>query len=329
MKILITGGTGFIGSRLALEGIRRGHRVRVFGQVNTAAERQNREQLDRQSVEVVLGSVIEQSKVAAAVSGCDLVFHLAAAQHESNVPDQHFRDVNVAGTRHVLEACHSGGVKRVVHGSTIGVYGEAMEGALDESSPVKPNSIYGETKLEGERLVLSYADRLPLSIIRISETYGPGDRRLLKLFKAVRSKMFFMIGRGENIHQLIYIDDLVEGMFLAAERPEALGKLYVLAGSEMLTTNDMVAAIADVLCRSGPQRRLPLWPFLAAGFILEKTLRPLGIKPPLHRRRLDFFRKSFYFNPGKSNRDLGFQPKTPFREGAELTVRWYRDQGLL
>ncbi len=329
MNILITGGTGFIGSRLALAGVRRGYRVRVLGQINTDAERRNFELLDKQGVTVLLGSVTERDKVVAAVSGCDFVFHLAAAQHESNVPDQHFWDVNVTGTRNVLDASEAAGVKRLVHGSTIGVYGEAMEGELSEDSPVQPSNIYGVTKFEGERLALSYAGRLPLTVVRISETYGPGDRRLLKLFRAVRSKAFFMIGSGENKHQLIYVDDLVEGMFLAAERSQALGQVYVLAGDEIFSTNDMVNTIADRLGVPRPSWRLPLWPFLTLAFAMEKTLRPLGIQPPLHRRRLDFFRKSFYFNPTKPRRQLGFQPTLRFCDGAALTAQWYRDQGLL
>ena len=192
MNVLITGGTGFIGSRLALKCLHMGHRVRVFGQENTPAEAVNRELIQAEGAEIVVGSVTDNEKVIESLHGIDIVYHLAAAQHEANVSDQIFWDVNVTGTRNLIEASFGAGVKRFVHGSTIGVYGSALNGKLDEDSPLRPDNIYGITKLEGERVVLSYQGKLPLVIIRISETYGPGDRRLLKLFKGIKKNIFFI-----------------------------------------------------------------------------------------------------------------------------------------
>ena len=329
MKIGITGGTGFIGSRLAIKSLEQGHSVEVLGQVNNAAELENQEMLKDRGINVTLGSVTEREKLFGLVQGCDIVFHLAAAQHEANVPDQHFWDVNVEGTRNVLEVSVEAKIKRFVQGSTIGVYGSAMEGEIDEDSPLKPDNIYGVTKYEGERLALSFADKIPISIVRISETYGPGDRRLLKLFKAIKKNVFFMIGKGDNKHQLIYVDDLIEGMYLAATAEQAVGEIFVLAGKEVLSTQEMVDSIAKQLGTSIRRSHAPLGPFLIAATIMEKTLRPLGIQPPLHRRRLDFFRKSFFFSQEKALKILGFQPKTGFAEGVAETARWYKEQGYL
>ncbi len=329
MKIVITGGTGFIGSRLAIKSLEQGHSVELLGQVNNAAELENQEMLKDRGINVTLGSVTEREKLFGLVQGCDIVFHLAAAQHEANVPDQHFWDVNVEGTRNVLEVSVEAKIKRFVHGSTIGVYGSAMEGEIDEDSPLKPDNIYGVTKREGERLALSFADKIPISIVRISETYGPGDRRLLKLFKAIKKNVFFMIGKGDNKHQLIYVDDLIEGMYLAATAEQAVGEIFVLAGKEVLSTQEMVDSIAKELGTSIQRSHAPLGPFLITATIMEKTLRPLGIQPPLHRRRLDFFRKSFFFSQEKALKILGFQPKTGFAEGVAETARWYKEQGYL
>ncbi|HDO34526.1 MAG TPA: NAD(P)-dependent oxidoreductase, partial [Chromatiales bacterium] len=183
MNVLVTGGTGFIGSRFSLRARAEGHAVRVLAQVNTEAEDRNRSELRAAGVEFIEGSVEEAAPVREAACGMELVFHLAAAQHEANVGPEHFRRVNVEGTRNVLEAALAAGVGRVVHGSTIGVYGSASHGELSESTPPSPVNVYGTTKLEGERLALSYGDRIPVVAVRISETYGPGDRRLLKLFR--------------------------------------------------------------------------------------------------------------------------------------------------
>jgi nucleoside-diphosphate-sugar epimerase len=329
VNVFITGGTGFIGSRLALKCLEKGDSVKILGQENNDAEAENRKLIEAKGTEVALASVTDREKVFELVQGSDLVYHLAATQHEANVPDQRFWDVNVAGTKHVLEASIHARVKRFIHGSTIGVYGSALEGTINERSPLKPNNIYGVTKLEGEKLVLSFQDKLPVVIIRISETYGPGDRRLLKLFKAIKKNVFFMIGSGRNMHHPIYIDDLIAGLFLAATAEKAVGRIFVLAGKEPLTTREMVEVIARQLGTKIPKFRVPLSPFLALATLIETVLRPMGIQPPLHRRRMDFFRKSFVFSPEAAFEELGFIPKYSFQQGVKETARWYAEMGYL
>jgi dihydroflavonol-4-reductase len=329
MNVLITGGTGFIGSRLALKCLETGISVSILGQENTAAEADNRRLVQRRGAQVILASVTDRARVFESLQGIDLVYHLAAAQHEANVPDQRFWDVNVHGTQNILEACLNAKVKRLVHGSTIGVYGSALEGEIDEQSSLKPDHIYGITKLEGEKVVRSFQDQLPAVVIRISETYGPGDRRLLKLFRAIKKHLFWMIGDGTNLHHLIYIDDLIEGLLLASTVPAAVGKTFVLSGTAPLTTNDMVEIIAKQLRVRRSNLRLPLAPLLILATATEKTLRPMGIQPPLHRRRMDFFQKSFVFSQEQSERVLGFIPHTTFQQGVAETAKWYSDMGYL
>jgi dihydroflavonol-4-reductase len=329
MKTLITGGTGFIGSRLALRCLEGGDSVLIFGQVNTPAEEENRQLLESCGATVILGSVTDRDRLFEVLQGIDVVYHLAAAQHEANVPNQRFRDVNVTGTENLLEASVAAGVARFVHGSTIGVYGTALDGCLDEQSPVHPDNIYGVTKLAAETRVLAFREELPVVIIRIAETYGPGDRRLLKLFKAIQKKVCFTIGSGKNLHHLIYIDDLVEGLCLAGTVKDAVGQVFVLAGKEPLTTAAMLETIARQLGTRIPAFHLPLSMFLAAAILLENTCRPLGIQPPLHRRRLDFFRKSFVFSHEWSAKLLGFTPRIAFEQGVAETARWYKVRGDL
>lgn len=329
MRVLITGGTGFIGSRLALRCLAEGHEVAVLGQENTDAESSNRRHLEAQGAEVITASVTDRERLFAVMQGVERVYHLAAAQHEANVPDQHFWEVNVTGTQHLLDASVKAGVKRFIHGSTIGVYGAASSGIIDEQSPLQPDNIYGETKLEGEKRVLRQRDQLPVVIVRISETYGPGDYRLLKLFKAIQKRVFLMVGNGQNVHHLIYIDDLVEGLILAATVTSAVGETFVLAGKETLTTDEMVRTIAAQLGTHIPTWRAPLPLLQAAATVLEKSLPPLGIQPPLHRRRLDFFRKSFVMSSEKADKLLGFAPQWHFRDGVRATAQWYAEMGYL
>lgn len=330
MKVLITGGTGFIGSRLAMRCVERGYEVSVLGREDASdVEIETRTSLGDQGVNVIVGSVTDRKRMFEVSRDMNVVFHLAAAQHEMNVPDELFRSVNVEGTRNMLEASLEAGVERFVHGSSIGVYDRDVASIVDESTQLRPDNIYGITKAEGEDTVREFFDKLACTIIRISETYGPGDRRLLKLFRGVDKGVFFVIGNGKNIHQLIYVDDLVDGLLLAAKHPAATSETFVLAGAERLTTNDMVRAVADAVSARQKKWRAPLWPFMLLATVLESTLRPLGIQPPLHRRRMDFFTKSFQISTTKAENVLGFKATTSFADGTRQTAEWYRSKSLL
>lgn len=328
MRLLVTGGTGFIGSRLALTAVEAGHGVVATGMVSSPPTVANCEILRRAGIDVQIKTIDELVQPAGALHGIEAVIHLAAAQHEMNVPDAHFKRVNVAGTARLLAAAKEAGVGRFVHGSTIGVYG-GLGGLVDEQTPPAPENIYGATKLEAEGLVLAEAPNLSVAIVRIAEVYGPGDRRLLKLFKAIEHKRFFHLGRGDNLHHPIFVDDLVRGLLLMTSHAAAAGQVFILPGKDIVTTNDMVAAVAAAVEQPPPSFRLPLWPFMAAAGILESTLRPLGVQPPLHRRRMDFFCKSFHLDGGKAARELDFVPQVGFVDGAQRTARWYRECGML
>lgn len=328
MQILITGGTGFIGSRLGLRCLADGDEVRILGQENTEAEAENRKEIEEAGGEVVLGSVLDAPLVRDVVEHVDVVFHLAATQHEMDIPDRRFRDVNVRGTETVLQAAAAAGIDRFVYGSTIGVYGRP-EGTIDESTGCRPDNIYGETKLEAEKRVLASREALPAVVVRIPEVYGPGDRRLLKLFRAIDRGVFVMIGSGKNLHHPIYIEDLVNGLLAAARVPAAIGELLLFAGKETVTTREMVEAIAGALGKTPPRWSLPLAPFAGLARVLELALRPFGVQPPLHRRRLDFFRKSFRLDATKARETIGFSPRIGFVEGARRTAEWYRQKGYV
>jgi nucleoside-diphosphate-sugar epimerase len=166
-------------------------------------------------------------------------------------------------------------------------------------------------------------------VVRISETYGPADLRLLKLFRAIKRGRYVTLGSGLNERQLIYVDDLCRALLAAVQTPGAAGETMILAGGERLTTDAMVASICTALGRPARARHFPLWPFDIAAKMCETLLPPVGLKPPLHSRRLDFFRKSFRFSTERAARILGFRPQTPFATGAQLTANWYSDAGLL
>jgi len=330
MKILITGGTGFIGSALALKCLSEGSKVVALGREQaTPVEVSNSNRIRAAGGEVGTALIDNQGQLEVAMKDTDVVFHLAAAQHEMNISDEVFEAVNIEGTRKVLDAAVNQGVKRFIHGSTIGVYGRDTDSVVDEETPLRPDNIYGQTKAEGEAVVRQYFDRLSSTIIRISETYGPGDQRLLKLFRAIKKRAFFMIGNGLNLHQLIYIDDLTDGLLLAARTDRCQGETIILAGRERLSSNEMASYIAEAVGAKMRSLHAPLFIFMLAASVMEYTLRPIGIQPPIHKRSMDFFTKSFCINTNKAESILNFSPGVDFRSGAQKTFEWYRDQKLL
>jgi nucleoside-diphosphate-sugar epimerase len=329
MRILVTGATGFIGVHLARLVRQQQHEVVATGRIELATEKARAEALQREGIAIRGGSLLTPGFAAQLLAGCDAVIHLAAAQHEGNVPDSYYRDVNVSAHRLLLEAAVAAGVRRFVYGSTIGIYGSAVNGELSEDTEPRPENIYATTKLEAEGVTHRFSDRIETCIVRISETYGPGDLRLLKLFRGIDRGAFVMIGTGRNLRQVIYVGDLVRGLLLAATSDKAIGQTFVLAGSEVMTTADMVRQIATALGCKTSSLRIPIWPFRIAAAVFESTLRPLGIQPPLTQRRLDFFTKSFTFSTEKTRSILGFAPEVSFASGATLTAGWYRENGLV
>jgi nucleoside-diphosphate-sugar epimerase len=327
-KVLITGGTGFIGSALARACAAEGDEVRILGQANTPAESQNLRQLSENGFTMVEGSVVDVNTVQRGVRGVDIVYHLAAAQHEAGKPDEHFYNVNVRGTKNMLDASCAAGVRRFVHGSTIGVY-QANNGTVGDDTLTVPDNIYGSTKLEAEGIVANYRDKLTTVVIRISETYGPGDWRLLKLFRTILKGKYFHVGKSNNLHHPVYVTDLVNGLRLAAESEIATGLTVVLPGFEVLTSRDMVTTIARALKVPPPERTIPLWPVWTAATLMEWMFRPLFLQPPLHRRRIHFFTKSFRFSGDKARALLGYVPCVSFEEGVRRTAEWYQRMGLI
>jgi nucleoside-diphosphate-sugar epimerase len=218
-----------------------------------------------------------------------------------------------------------------VHCSTVGVHGDTGRTPASEQTPFAPPDSYCESKLEGE---LAARERfaslgLPGVVFRPVGIHGPGDTRFLKLFRGLARGRFVMIGRGDVLYHLTYIDDLCDGILLCASRPEAVGDAFILGGDHATTLNEIVAEVARAVGARPPRWHVPLAPVLAAGWLTETLCRPLRIEPPLHRRRVEFFSKHRAFDIAKARRVLGYAPRVDLREGITRTARAYRDAGWL
>jgi nucleoside-diphosphate-sugar epimerase len=170
---------------------------------------------------------------------------------------------------------------------------------------------------------------MDLVIVRPTGIYGPGDRRLFKMFGAIARGRFLMLGRGRNFYHLTYVEDLCAGFELCGTVPAARGRTYILGGGEVTTLDELVRITAEVAGRKPPRVRLPVWPVWAAGALCEAVCAPLRISPPLYRRRVDFFRKSRAFDISRARRELGYAPSVGLREGIRRTLGWYREHGWI
>ena len=326
MRVLVTGATGFTGGHLARGLAAQGREVVALVRDDGRAG-----SLRTDGITLAKGDIRDADAVERAAAGAEVVYHIAAIYRQAGLREDEYRAVNARAVATVIEAAARAGVKRVVHCSTVGVHGDVEHPPANEDAPLKPGDIYQVTKLEGERVAREAAAStgVEVAIARPTGIYGPGDRRLLKLFRGVARRRFLVLGSGEIFYHLTYIDDLVEGFRLCGEVPAAAGRTYILAGAEVTTLNELIRIIAEVAGVKPPALHAPVWPFWVAGAACEAICAPFGIEPPLYRRRVDFFTKSRAFDIARARRELGYAPRVSLREGIARTLEWYRKAGWI
>ncbi|MBN2412326.1 NAD-dependent epimerase/dehydratase family protein [candidate division KSB1 bacterium] len=323
---LVTGASGFTGGYMVKNLLDHGYQVRAF-----VRKTSNTAELKKLPVELAYGDICSFADVEPALKGVDIVFHIAALYRAANLPDKTYFDVNVNGTENILRAALEHNVKRVVYCSTVGVHGHVENPPANETAPFHPGDIYQVTKVEAEKLVMEYyrLKKLPVTIVRPSGIYGPGDLRMLKMYRMVEKKRFLMLGRNDPFYHLTFVTDIVEGFRLAGENPDAAGQAYIIAGDGYGTLKQFAKTIADDLGIKFYVIKLPLWPVYYLGFLCEKICVPLRIQPPIFRRRVDIYLKDRAFDISKAKKELDFQPLVDIREGIHRTADWYIKEGYL
>lgn len=324
-RVLVTGGRGFLGSHVVRALIDRGHDVRVFSHSGRD------DVFGEQPGETFRGDIRDAGAVRDAVRGMHRAVHLVSNFRKGGSDEADAHDVNVQGTKNVLEAAYDEGLHRVVHCSTIGVHGDVKEIPATEDTPFNPQDLYQETKLEAEQWVWDFHRRtgLPIAVVRPISIYGPGDLRMLKLFRGIEKGWFPVAGKGEAFFHPAYIDDVVDGFLLCLDNPAAVGEAFIIGGEGYLTLNELFARIAELLGTSPPWLRIPLPLLQVVAVACEAVFVPLGLEPPLHRRRVSFYRNQRAFSIQKAKEVLGFEPRTSLEEGLRRTITWYRENGYL
>jgi nucleoside-diphosphate-sugar epimerase len=322
-RVLVTGGRGFLGRHLVRRLHEAGHEVSVL------AHRPPRRE-PSVPARVAVGDVRDPGAVLRAVDGAELVVHLVSNFRHAG-SDGEARSINVDGTVNVLRAAGQAGVRQVLHCSTIGVHGDVREVPAHEGSPFNPGDPYQSTKLEAEREVRAWSERtgIPVTVLRPMSIYGPGDRRMLKLFRMVGRGWFVRAGDGRARIQPAHVDDVVRGFLACLGEPRAFGQTFIIGGDESVSVDALAAIIADALGVRLRTVALPLAPLKLLARACEAACAPLGVEPPLHRRRLSFFQNNRVFTTAKARAVLGYRALVPLPAGIRDTARWYRDRGWL
>jgi nucleoside-diphosphate-sugar epimerase len=326
-QVLVTGATGFTGTVLARRLVEQGCAVRAIARHTADVGA-----LKDLGIEWFRGNVYDAEVVKAAASGVNYIFHAAAAYRVSGLPDEEYQRVHETSTQLLAEAAlNQPDFKRFVHVSTVGVHGHVDNPPANEETPFHPGDIYQKTKAEAELWLHAFAreKNLPYAVNRPAAIHGPGDRRLLKIFKLAIKPVFILLGYSKGLYHLIHVEDLVSGMLLAAVHPAAQGEAFICGNPEAVTQEHMGHVVAAALGKKCRVLRLPAWPVFLAADLCELICKPLKIAPPLYRRRVAFFTKDRSFDTRKIRERLGFQPRYTDEEGLAMTARWYREHGWL
>lgn len=328
MKILVTGGTGFIGGHLCRRLVQDGHSVRALVRNSNGSK-----ELRDLGIDIAIGDLKDYDSLVKAVKGVDIVYSFAAIFRQENVSRKDFWATNVQGTKNLLDAAVEAGVPRLAHCSSTGVYGYFDDPPATEETPYNliEGDVYIETKFAGEELVRQYDAEglISTTVFNITGVYGPHDTRFLKLFKSIYKGVFHMIGSGENRVQMIYIDDLIDGILLCGTHEKSAGNNYILTGNSPVTLNNLVGDISEAFGKQPPRLHIPYKLVYYAGILCERICKPLGIPPPIYKRRVAFFNMDKAFDISKAKRELGFQPKIDLPSGIRKTINWYFENGYL
>ncbi len=326
--VLVTGGTGFTGVHLVKALCDTGATVRVIARASS-----NRTALEGLPIEWVIGDVYDEATIKKAIHDVNYVFHVAAAYREAKISDDIYWKVHVQSTQLLAKhALAQPNFKRFLHTSTIGVHGHIEHPPADEDYRYAPGDEYQKTKVEAEEWIKDFAQEnaLALTVVRPAGIYGPGDRRLLKVFKMAKLPICPILGMNtKNLYHLIHVEDLVAFMVHAAQESQTLGGVYICGNDSDISFKSMVEIIASQLGKKARFLRLPVTPFFILGDLCEAICKPLNIEPPIYRRRVAFFTKDRSFNTSRMQNEAKFTCQYSNEEGIRALCDWYREQGWL
>lgn len=317
---LITGASGFIGAALAER--LRGRGCEVVG-VDLAADR---------GAGIVAGDITEPGTWQAAADGVDVVFHTAAAV-TNTASDEFGWRLNVLGTKHAIDAAARAGARRFVHFSSVRAFGDSgFPDGVTEDHPVRPGrSVYVNTKIASEQVALQAhaAGRIEVTVIRPGDVYGPRSRPWTVLVvEAIARRQFVLPAMGRGVFSPVFVDNLVDGVQLAADRAEGAGEVFTITDGVGVRCAEFFGHYFEMLGRPGP-RSLPTPLALALAALPEGAAGLTGRKTEIRRESMRYLARTGTYSIGKARRVLGYEPAIGLAEGMRRTERWLRAKGLI
>ena len=318
-KVFITGALGFVGRALA-------ERYRALG-----AETCGLDVRADSALNIVAGDVSKPEDWESALNGCDLVIHTAAIV-TNNVSREEAWRVNVLGTRRVLDASIRADVKRFVHISSLAAMRFNTDDRADESAPVLPTgNPYVDTKIASEHVVLAAHAKgeMTCTVIRPADIYGPGSRPWTLIpVQMIRKGLFLLPAHGQGIFRAIYIDDLVNGIVLAAEKDEGAGQIFIIGGEETITCETFFGHYYRMLGKGSP-RMMSTSSAIAIAEIGRILFQLLGKPTELGRGAMEMLSKKNTVSNQKAHDLLGWHPQVDLAEGMKRTEVWLRERKIL
>ncbi|HEU4390106.1 MAG TPA: NAD-dependent epimerase/dehydratase family protein [Blastocatellia bacterium] len=325
-RTLVTGGTGFVGSHLVDRLIEDGRSVRCLVRGSS-----NLRYLKHPEIEFAYGGLEPSTDWDAVLDGVDTVYHVAGLPYAKRRSDYYL--VNHRGTEAILAAAikHRAHLKRFVLISSLAAIGPGRDGVpVHEGTEAAPITPYGRSKLLGEEAVKAVGDLLPYTIVRPPAVYGPRDYALFEFFKEVARGRSPMIGRDDKRISLVHVRDLVNGIILAGESDNAMGRAYFISSEEIYSWHEVAALLARVM---GKQTRTIAIPrSIAYGVALAaEAAAAFSSKPPVINRDkvTDLSQKCWACSVDRARDELGYRQQVNLEEGFRETLAWYKSEGWL
>jgi nucleoside-diphosphate-sugar epimerase len=325
MKVLLTGGSGFLGSHVAEALSRGGHQARAL--VRRSSNVKHLQGLS--GVELAFGSIEDAASVARAAEGMDGIIHVAGIVKAKS--EDEFRDVNVRGTRNAVEAARAAGVRRFVYVSSLSVAGPSMDGSAVPVGSRNPLTAYARSKLGGEDVVREAKDALHAVILRPTMIYGPRDTESFAFFQSVSRRFLPFLGDGTNKLTVTFGADCADACVAALSADVPSGSTYFIDDGEVYVWRDMLGDIEAAMGKKALVRvSIPFPVVRAAAFFSEMGGKVTGKAVMLTRDKLNELSAPHWVSDSKAaQEELGWAPKVKWAEGTRLAADWYRKSGWL